>query len=75
MKAFATLLVLMFLPATGWTCAVCVGGNEPNRMAFIFTTILLTIVPLVVVGCAVRWIQKRAEERDALLESSPTEAR
>ena len=41
-------------------------------MAFIFTTVLLAIVPLVVVGCAVRWIQKRAEERDALLESSPT---
>lgn len=75
MKCLFALLVLTVLPATSWACAVCVGGNEPNRMAFIFTTILLTIVPLVVIGCAVRWIQKRAEERDAPLESTPTEAR
>ena len=73
MKFLFGISILSLLPSSGWACAVCVGGNEPNRMAFIFTTILLTVVPLVVIGCAVRWIQKRSEERDAALQSSPTE--
>jgi hypothetical protein len=67
--------VVAFLPAVASACAVCIGGNEANREAFIFTTILLTIIPLIVIGCSVRWIQKRCAERDAQLEATKLELR
>ncbi len=73
MNILPIVALIFLLPSAGWACAVCVGGNEPNRMAIIFTTILLTVVPLVVIGSAVRWIQKRSEQRDAAPQSSPTE--
>ncbi len=60
----------MMLPNAVWACAVCVGGNEENRQAFIFTTILLTIIPLVFIGGSVRWLQKRSAERQAEIDAA-----
>ena len=64
MRLLATSL-LCLIPVDLWACAVCVGGNEENRQAFIFTTVLLTLIPLIVIGSLVRWAQRRSEERDA----------
>ena len=35
-------------------CPGCIEANEANREAFLFTTGLLTLIPLIVIGCIVR---------------------
>ena len=61
MRVIGAGIVSSLLPTVADACAVCVGGNEENRIAFIVTTIFLTIVPLIVIGGTVRWAQKKAE--------------
>ena len=57
------LLTVLFssLPAQVWACSLCLSENEESRIAFIGTTILLTLLPLAVFGGTVRWIVRRAE--------------
>ena len=53
---------LVAYPSWSWACALCLAENEESRMAFIGTTILLTVIPLAVIGGTVRWAVKKAEE-------------
>ena len=46
--ALAWLIVAS--PAVARACAVCVDPEAENRAAFIFTTILLSALPLLLVG-------------------------
>ena len=63
--AFAALVVIP-QTAVALTCPVCFDANEENRVAFLATTALLTLLPLGMVGGAVLWLLRRAK----LLQSS-----
>ena len=59
-----SLLVLAFLltvPQGALACAVCSDGEKQNAMAFFWTTILLTAIPLALLGFLVRWAQVKAK--------------
>lgn len=60
--ATAALVFLAILPAAAAACAVCFDTTAENRMAFMQTTVLLSLLPLVMVGGAGAWIRKRARE-------------
>ena len=38
-------------------CAVCFDGNDETRVAFILTTVFLTILPLCLIGFLIWWIR------------------
>jgi hypothetical protein len=74
--AGTTLLAL--LPALALACPVCGGGGDSPRSqaAFFNTTILLSLLPLGMIGGGVWWLRGKAldgefEERDPL--APPTE--
>jgi len=61
---FTVLLVagglLLLLPGAAWACPVCFDTTAENRMAFMQTTVLLSLLPLGMVGGVGVWIRKRA---------------
>ena len=62
----ATLLaVCLAAPELAQACSVCGIGREENRVAFILTTVLLTLLPLAAVGGIVGWLVRRARTLEA----------
>ncbi len=58
--ALAAATGVILLPAAAQACAVCFSGNgEENRAAFLFTTVFLTALPLVMIGGVVWWFRRR----------------
>lgn len=64
-------------------CAVCVTANERNRLAFFFTTIFLTLLPLGLIVAGLYWLSRHAkgrlaaefEDRDEMVVPSSTDPR
>ncbi len=67
--ALVALLALVW-PSAGAACPVCLGGEERSRDAFIWTTVLLSVLPLGMIGGLVGWIWRRtrAQQRGAAPE-------
>lgn len=56
--AFAALAFPATLtPAVAHACPVCFDANEENRAAFVLTTVLLSVLPLLMVGAIALWIR------------------
>jgi hypothetical protein len=53
----------MLWPALAQACAVCGSANDRNRMAFFWTTVLLSLAPLGLIGGALLWIRRVAGDR------------
>jgi len=49
-------------------CAVCFGGENSNRWAFIGTTVLLTFLPLLMFAAGVVWFRKQFSDDNAPIE-------
>lgn len=79
MKSFPTtlrgvvlaLLLLPLLPGAARACAVCFDTTAENRMAFMLTTVLLSLLPLGMVGGAGVWLRRRSRELDDEKRESP----
>ena len=54
------LLGLLLLPDLSHACSVCGVGREENRVAFILTTVFMTLLPLAIVGGVIGWLLLRA---------------
>lgn len=55
--------LLVALPETVAACPVCFSATEENRLAFLATTIALSLLPLGMVGGAGLWIRRKIRER------------
>jgi hypothetical protein len=53
----------MLWPALAQACAVCGSANDGNRMAFFWTTVLLSLVPLGLIGGGLLWLRRVAGAR------------
>ncbi len=72
MKAIHILLlvvVLMFVAEPAFACAVCFDANDESRGAFLGTTILLSLMPLAMIGGLVYWVWRRSKAQDKNLPS------
>jgi hypothetical protein len=74
------VLAVAAVPELARACAVCGAGREENRMAFLLTTLFLSVVPLLAIGGIVVWLRHRArvvalEAREADVAASPIPAR
>lgn len=67
-RSLSTLLaaaaLLVVLPETVAACPVCFSATEENRLAFLGTTVFLSLLPLGMVAGAGLWIRRRSKERD-----------
>ena len=75
MSRFALSLLLLGLaialhPDAAAACSVCYGGAEESRKAFLFTTILLSGLPVGMMCGLGWWVWRRAREADAELPQS-----
>ena len=64
MKALIAALVLLS-PGLARACAVCSSGREDEvQMAFIGTTVLLSVLPLAALGAGLLWLRRRLREME-----------
>jgi len=52
------------LPDASAACSVCYGGAEESRKAFLFTTVLLSVLPLSMIGALAWWVWRSARDVD-----------
>ena len=80
MKRLLAVLAVLIAPAQALACAACVSAVDRNRIAFLITTILLSLLPLAMIGAGLLWIARNArgrlryelEDRDAPPRPAPT---
>lgn len=58
------LLLLAILPDVAHACPVCFDPRDENRMAFLATTVFLSLLPLGMVAGAGVWVRRRVKEMD-----------
>ena len=66
--------LLLTVPQGALACAVCSDGEKQNAMAFFWTTILLTAIPLALLGFLVRWAQVKAKSIENSSEKEKMDA-
>jgi hypothetical protein len=60
---------LVWAPRVGHACGVCFTGREDDaRIAFIGTTVLLTLLPLAMIGGVTWWLWRRARALELELQ-------
>jgi hypothetical protein len=70
------LLLVVALPDVAHACPVCFDPRDENRVAFLATTVFMSLFPLGMVGGLGLWLRKRARELRGTApveESSPEE--
>jgi hypothetical protein len=53
------------LPDAAAACSVCYAGAEESRKAFLFTTVLLSLLPLSMIGALAWWVWRNARDVDS----------
>lgn len=60
---FLALGAVLALPEAASACASCVSGQtDQTRYAFIWTTALLSVLPLSMLGALLWWLRRRSQE-------------
>lgn len=60
MRRAFPVLILIALPGAAHACAVCGAAVDRNKSAFVGTTILLSLLPLALIGAGLWWIARHA---------------
>ena len=59
----ALVALLSGLPRLASACAVCTAGREDEtQLAFLLTTLFMSVLPLAIVGGAVWWMVRRSRQ-------------
>ena len=53
------MVLLLALPEAAYACAVCGAAVDRSKSAFFGTTILLSLLPLAMIGAALWWIARK----------------
>jgi hypothetical protein len=68
LRGRATVALLLALaasmPATALACSVCGAVSEPTKRAYLTTTILLSAIPLAMIGGFLYWLKRASRMRD-----------
>lgn len=63
MKRGLAVLAALGAPSPALACAACVAAADRNRTLFMISTIVLSLLPLVMVGGGLWWIARQARGR------------
>lgn len=67
--ACAAALFVVARPDVAWACAVCgMGSTTDNAWAYTAMSVMLTVLPLGMIGGVVYWVAQRTSAADAALE-------
>jgi hypothetical protein len=67
--AATAIAVLAIAPEAAYACSVCSAGrDDETRAAFIGTTVLLSVLPLALIGGMAWWVRRRSR---ALADRTP----
>jgi hypothetical protein len=61
----ALLAVAGISPDVAHACSGCFTGNDANRVAYIVTFVILTVLPLACIGGVIYWLVKRIAAAEA----------
>ena len=66
----AVSALLLVTPALAHACAVCGGGSDRMRIAFLISTAFLSLLPLALIFTGVWWLRRQigASMRDEFLD-------
>jgi len=64
-KRFQMVCLSLLWPAAAHACAVCGAAADRNRAAFFGTTMLLSLLPLGMIGGGVWWLRRNGSAFDA----------
>ena len=59
---FSALALVFLVPDVAHACPVCFDPRDENRVAFLATTVFMSLFPLSMVGGVGLWLRKRARE-------------
>jgi hypothetical protein len=59
-RTAASALGALLTPEIAAACSVCFSGRDETRAAFLATTVLLSALPLAMVGSLVFWLYRRS---------------
>jgi len=62
------VVILLALPDVADACAVCGAAVDRNKSAFVGTTILLSLLPLALLGAGLWWIGRRGNLSEEFAE-------
>ncbi len=65
MKQLVAFLTVT-LPALALACPVCGTAKESTRNAFMGTTIVMSLLPLAIIGGGMWWLWRRSQELDSV---------
>jgi hypothetical protein len=60
----ALMVTAVWTANLAYACPSCASPLEENRQAFVDTTILLTVLPLAMIGSFVWWLRRRTRETE-----------
>ena len=63
MRKLGAIVLSMLWPAASHACSVCYAANDRNRQAFFDTTLLLSLLPLGMIGFGALWLARNARQR------------
>jgi hypothetical protein len=52
----------LLIPGLAQACSVCFSATDGNRIAYIGTTVLMSLLPLALIGGGILWIRKKENE-------------
>lgn len=64
------MVLLLVLPEVVYACPVCFDASDENRRAFLATAVMLTVLPLGMVGGIGLWMRRRFNEIDEAEDGS-----
>ena len=62
MSLFLAIALTFLWPSIGFACAVCGRSDERNADAFLSSTIVMSLLPLMLLGGGILWIRKKSNE-------------
>ena len=71
LAAWMTVGVALLVPSLVMACPACTNTQEQNRVAYLITTALLTLLPVGMIGTLIGWIISESRKANLAMKNTP----